>query len=498
MFLLKKERLKVMDVERIPTKKVFTISAFLNDVLEKFIANDAAVQRKFVWKKEHINELIYSVLTEDYIPAIIMGEFNDSQLHIADGGQRTSALMLFRYGNYTITSSIENSIVKYKKRVEHENGTFTYEYAEFDIKNTTYDKLPDELKRIFDGYQIETVIIKCDSPERLSKYIKRFNNHVPMNVAQRAFTCVDNFATEIREITNDNFFVNCDSYKENDRKKGTLERVVINSMMCIKFMDNWNKDAKKNATYINQNATTDDFKELKGNLLKLDAITCDDEDMYSLFTTKNSHIWFAVFDKFVKSGTEDKVFYNFLKKFKEEYSLNPEWVEIDTSKNTNDKSTIVTKIELLVKYMKEYGIDIVEENDIDQTSAQPEEKPITDKNVEVITNVDSEVLSETESIKAFVNDTVDNGIELEDIEFYSGMLNDYTLEVDNDTKLLDKANRKSLIALIVYADRNEKDNYLDGWFIEYFANNHLYDMDQIRNFNKMKSHFDSYVLKKGA
>lgn len=90
---------------------------YLKKIQSKKICNDADVQRNFVWKKEHINELIVTVLTDDYIPPIILGEEDDTQLHIVDGGCRSAALMVFRYGNYKITSSIDNSVIHYKKRV---------------------------------------------------------------------------------------------------------------------------------------------------------------------------------------------------------------------------------------------------------------------------------------------------------------------------------------------------------------------------------------------
>ena len=90
---------------------------YLKKIQRRKICNDADVQRNFVWKKEHMNELIVTVLTDDYIPPIILGEEENSQLHIVDGGCRSTALMAFRYGNYKITSSIENSVIPYQKKV---------------------------------------------------------------------------------------------------------------------------------------------------------------------------------------------------------------------------------------------------------------------------------------------------------------------------------------------------------------------------------------------
>ena len=47
-----------------------------------------------------------------------------------------------------------------------------------------------------------------------------------MNQAQRAFTYVDAFAGEIRRIIDNRFFLDMYTCNRNDRKNGTLERIV--------------------------------------------------------------------------------------------------------------------------------------------------------------------------------------------------------------------------------------------------------------------------------
>ena len=110
-----------------PRKQTYTLERYLQQISEDDISNDADTQRNFVWGKESINELIVTVLTDDYIPPIILGEKEDSQLVIVDGGQRSFALTSFRNGNYKITSSIENSVIPYKKKVKDDNGKTKWE-----------------------------------------------------------------------------------------------------------------------------------------------------------------------------------------------------------------------------------------------------------------------------------------------------------------------------------------------------------------------------------
>ncbi|MBD5494519.1 MAG: DUF262 domain-containing protein, partial [Lachnospiraceae bacterium] len=83
-----------------PRKQTYTMDMYLKKNRKGDIDNNADVQRNFVWNNEQINELIVTVLTDDYIPPIILGEEENSKLHIVDGGCRTAALSQFRYGNH--------------------------------------------------------------------------------------------------------------------------------------------------------------------------------------------------------------------------------------------------------------------------------------------------------------------------------------------------------------------------------------------------------------
>ncbi|MDE7016024.1 MAG: DUF262 domain-containing protein, partial [Lachnospiraceae bacterium] len=157
-----------------PRKQTYTLDMYLKKNKKGDIDNNADVQRNFVWNNEQVNELIVTVLTDDYIPPIILGEEENSKLHIVDGGCRTAALRKFREMNYKITSSLENPLIPYKKKIIEENGNIIYEDALFDIKNKTYEKLPEELKEKFDEYQIETVIHECCDSYKISSYIKRY------------------------------------------------------------------------------------------------------------------------------------------------------------------------------------------------------------------------------------------------------------------------------------------------------------------------------------
>ena len=88
-------------------KQTFTLEQYLKDMKAEKIRTDQECQRlSGQWNPNMINELITSVLTDDYIPPIILGEETTAngitRQWIIDGLQRSSTLSLFRYGNTKI------------------------------------------------------------------------------------------------------------------------------------------------------------------------------------------------------------------------------------------------------------------------------------------------------------------------------------------------------------------------------------------------------------
>lgn len=447
-----------------PRKQTYTLDMYLKKIIDGDICNDADVQRHFVWTKEQVNELIITVLTDEYIPPIILGEEDSTQLHIADGGQRSSALNQFKNGNYKITSSIENSLIPYKKKVKDEDGNILWEDAVFDIKNKTYDKLPEELKKKFNEYQIDSVIHEHCDRHMISKYIKRYNNHTSMNANQKAFTYLDNFAGYIREIIDMRFFLDYSNYSESEKTKGVVERVIIETVMCSNYLKDWKNQTKAVCKYLNSNATKKEFETLKENLHRLENIITS--DIKDVFNSKDSFILLTLFNEFTKMGIDDIKFAEFLKEFKDNLRFsrrNSEGMlydEIDKDRSTKDKVVIISKLDMLKSLLKEY-LHINSCNNDDEGS-------FISENVEI----DREVVNE-------------------DLELYNKTLDDLTTRTVRDgSKLLDKQNRISLLAMVAYSYKEDKD--LDDWLTDYAEKNKMYFSDQKQNFLKMKSDFEYY------
>ena len=62
--------------------------------------------------------------------------------------------------------------------------------------------------------------------------------------------------------------------------------------------------------------------------------------------------------------------------------------------------------------------------------------------------------------------------------------------IRDGSKLLEVANRLSLLAMVEYSYKNDVD--LDDWLEEYAANNNTYFMDQRKNYLHMVNDFRQY------
>ena len=443
-----------------PRKQTYTMEMYMKKNRNGDIDNSADTQRDFVWKAEQVNGLIRTVLLDDYIPPIILTEEESSQLHIADGGQRTAALRQFRYGNYKITSAIEDSVIPYKQKIKNEDGTYSFEDANCDIKGKTYETLPPELQKIFDEYQLETVIHEhCDS-EKTAKYIKIYNQQISMNNNQKAYTYIYNFAGIINKIVENRFFIEYSDFSDNEKNKAVRERAIMESVMCMFHFEKWNKNTKKIAQFLNDNASKDEFDKLLDNIDRLNNVITDTTKI--LFNSKDCFIWLTLFEKFTQYGLDDAKFGEFLDAFVGGLKDNPVdeklFYTADEKGSTKDKSVIVDKLHILETLMKEF------------------------LHIEELVTPES-----------FVVEMVDMPVETvkEELDCYEETLDGLENNTIRDgSKLLDMANRLSLLAMVAYSYKNDVD--LDDWLEDYAANNNMYYPDQRKNYLHMLNDFKQY------
>ena len=444
-----------------PRKQTYTMSQYLENVKDGYISNDADTQRSPAWKPI-VDGLVVTILTDDYVPVIILAEEDSGQIHIVDGGSRTAAFKMIHYGNHKIKPSVENPIIQYKRMTKDENGKAIWEDAEFDIRNKTFDQFPKELQKKFDEYQVDTVVHEHCNKERIAMYIKRYNEHKAMNANQKMFVYLPAFAEQIRDISNRQFFINYCDINDNEKEKGMLERVISETVMTMFHFDKWNKNGKKIATYLNENASVDEFNKLDSNLERLESIITDTAK--TLFNSKDCFIWLTLFEKFTQYGLDDIKFGEFLNAFVgglRNKSVDGKLFDTaDETGSTKDKSVIADKLHILETLMREF------------------------LHIEEIKNVTTE---------SFVSEMVDMPVETvkEEMDLYEDSLKDLENNTIRDgSKLLEIANRLSLLAMVAYSYKNDVD--LDDWLEEYAANNNTYFMDQRKNYSHMINDFRQY------
>lgn len=455
-----------------PRRQVYTMNQYLENESEGYISNNVCTQRNPKWKPI-IDGLMVTILTDDYIPPIILAEEECGRKFIVDGGSRTAAFKMLCKGNYKIKSSVEDPIISYKKIEKDENGKNIWVDAEFDIRNKTFNQFPKELQKKFYEYQVETVIHECDV-EQAAKYLRRYNVHTAMNANEQLFIHIPKFADEIREIIQDRFFLDCTIIKEIEKDKGVLERVVSESVMCMFHFDNWNKNGKKMAKYLNENATNEEFEMFDNNVKRLEKIIT--KETKELFSTKDTFVWMTFFNRFTKLGLDDSKFADFLNTFVNE--LRKKDVDgkcfdtVDEHGSTKDKSVISDKLHILETLMN----DFLHIDNIDTTDTE--------------NNVVEESDNTEETILSFVQENANPDATEDDIEFYRDMVEDC---VRVDEPVYQQCER-AVIAIMAYACTKEQDEEFEKW-IQKYKNQTNFSPSQKTNFTYMKNSFDKYVQK---
>lgn len=441
-----------------PRRQTYTMQQYLSNIKEGYISNNASTQRNPAWKPI-VDGLVVTIFTDDYIPPIILAEEESGRIVIVDGGSRTAAFKMLCDGNYKIRSSVEDPIIKYKKMSKDKNGNNIWSDAEFDIRNKTFGQFPKELQKKFNEYQVETVIHECDS-EKVAKYLRRYNIHTAMNANEKMFIYLPKFAEKIREIADRRFFIDYSNFTDNEKAKGMLERTISETVMCMFHLENWSKQGRRIAEFLDKNSSGEEFGKLDENLQKLEKVITD--DVKDVFNKKDSFVFLTLFDRFTKSGMDDKRFADFLRTFQNDLRHTKRnsngllFDEIDKKVSTKDKQVISDKLDMLEALMKEF-LDM---------------KP---RNIH------------RESDEFFISENV--GISMEDVqkdmEFYNVTLDDLEIEtIQYGSRLLDRQNRLSLLAMVAYSYKEDID--IEDWLEKYAKANNTYLADQKRNFVMMK------------
>ena len=463
-------------------EQTVSLSSYLASVNSEDISENQDVQRMFCWDNPAMNELIVTVLTEDYIPPIILGEEelggDLTQQYIVDGIQRTTALNKFRHMNWKTTKSFENGIIQYQAKmrdneghlIKGEDGSVLWENREFDIKNKTFEQLPDELKKKFDDYQIRIVIHQNCTMQEISKLVRRYNRNKSMGSNQKALTWIPTYARKIKNIANNEFYKNCVAYSKSMRKNGTYEQTVANSVMATFHLDNWKKTPNDRNEYLEEHSSFDEFEQINeyGNRI---AKVCSDK-FKNIFVFKDILCWIATFHNFTKLELPDSKFSEFISylvteghsKFIGENSYD----SLNKETGTTDKKVVQDKIDTYTTLMNEY---------------------LHNDNIEKETENSVVVKSKKDDVLDFINATAHVNVNGDDVMEYM----DY---IDNIVRVSSPVYHQcynALLALTAYVYKNDQDQEFADFMADYADNTYDFGDNQAANYNQMKSQFTQYL-----
>ncbi|MEW3582567.1 DUF262 domain-containing protein [[Clostridium] symbiosum] len=454
--------------------------ASINKKIERHtIRFDHPLQRESEqWSPAMKGNLISDILQGNPIPPLVFAEQVANGLAIIwdlDGKQRWTTAYSFSKDAFKITKNIRRWLIAYQTSVKGKDGTEifdksgfpVYEKQEFDIRGKKYSELPEELQDRFKEYNFEIVQYLNCSSEDIAYHIARYNEGKPMTVSQKGLTRLgEKFATMVKSISGMPFFRDYGGYKVSEGGNGTVNRVVVESVMAANFLEHWKKKQEDMCEFIKDNATAEDFDSFEDLVERI--TRAGTEETFNMFDSKDSFMWFGLFARFVKTGFDDSRFIEFMAEFSRSLhrrEINGKSFDDLNGKATKDKAVVLNKINHLEKLMNEY------------LGTGKEAGP-----------VDGE-----KSILEFLRDTVSPGITQEDFSLYQEILEDLSLNVDHSSKLLEEANRPSLLALVAYSIEMDMD--LDIWIVEFFKKNAAYCSNQAENYKNMVKELTAYFRK---
>lgn len=357
-----------------------SVGSIIKKMDKKTICFDHPLQRESErWNGVMVGNLISDVLQGNPIPELVFAEQIVNGIPIIwdlDGKQRCTNLYMYYKGvkkHDKISRSIRRYMIAYHTPILDENGEIStddegfplYERKEFDIRGKKFCQLPEELQERFLDYSFKIVqYINCSS-EDIAYHILRYNEGKPANKEEKGIIKLgERYARLVKSIATLPFFE--DNYTVSDINSGSINRVIIESLMLGKFFDKYNGNYDKTCEYIRDNAAPDDFSDYEELINRLES--CVDEENISLFVKKNkknAFLLISLFSRFVNSGMEDIKFNDFLTAFKNELhetSIDGKsFDDLMEDKSTKDKNIVIARVEHLTKLMCEF-LSIDEEN----------------------------------------------------------------------------------------------------------------------------------------
>lgn len=355
-------------MENCKTDKI-SISSIIKKIEKHTIRFDHPLQRESEqWSPSMKGNLVSDILQGHKLHPLIFAEQIINGVPIIwdlDGKQRCTNAYLFSKNGYKVSKNIRRWMISYQivkkdekgKDVLDKNGFPMVINVEFDIRGKKFSDLPEELQDRFLDYSFNyDQYLNC-SEEDIGYHIERYNDGKPMTSPQKGITKLGTeYAEMVKAISNMPFFKERGAYKISEFRNGTINRVIVESIMAVHYLDKWNK-LEEMCKYIKENATIEVFRDFEKMVGRLEKVITDKSA--HVFNSKDSFLWFALFARFRKIGIEDKKFVEFIIAFTTSlHSKGIDGVSFDSilanTKSTKDKGIVRKKIIHLEKLMKIY------------------------------------------------------------------------------------------------------------------------------------------------
>lgn len=454
-----------------------------------------------MWTNVMRGNLVSDILQNNPIPALTFAEQIINGIAVTwdlDGKQRCTNACSYVNNEFKVSKNVRRGIISYQAIVKDDEGNVvcdkdgfpTTEYKEFDIRNKFFKDLPEELQDRFLDYNFEiTLYLQCTS-EDIAYHIARYNDGKPMNTQQKGIINLgEEFAMTVKSISAMPFFKELGNYTVREGKNGTINRVVVESVMAANFLDDWKKDQGELCTFLKENATAETFENFEDMVDRLSNVAND--EALEMFNTKNSFLWFGLFGRFVNLGEPDKRFIEFMAEFSQ--SLHSKQIDgesfddLMSNKSTKDKNVVIARIDKLTALMNEYLRIVPDqantvENQMDDRS---------DVHIAKQESVDEVVKTDdTMDLVKSVNPNATN----EDLEEYG----EYVDSVVRISSPLYHQCHNALLAITAYVYQNNTDKEFAEWVDDYANNTYEFDPSQKVNFENMKAAFKEYLKTKAA
>ena len=300
----------------------------------------------------------------------------------------------------------------------------------------------------------------------------------------------ETFASMVKSIANMPFFKDMGGYKVSEFKSGSINKVVIESVMAATYLDNWKKDMGDACEFLKENATCDTFDNFEDMVHRLEGVVTD--DVSDMFNSKDSFVWFGLFARFIKTDASDEKFVEFMAEFAQ--SLHSKELSDGVSYDgilethalkkgsTKEKQFIIQKLNHLERLMNTY-LGISQE----ETDANVEDATLTlDSDwtnfvnkfskskvllpmdiasatmqkiaIQSVMMIDNKTDLSEAAVKDYVDTYCVSDTDVEDIQLYMDMLDDYTVNLDAIYHTVHPESIPTLVGVMKYAWDNEINN----------------------------------------